>query len=192
MAIDIASGLRLDLVGIDFLTKDIACSWKEGGAVIEANAYPGVGATRAEAILREKFKGQGDGRIPTTLMVGGVVDGIDAAFRDKAKASNGLGYTSSKVTMLDGNERSLAGRSLYQRCLALLISRDCEDLTVAMHVAELANGGLPLDWFDRCVIRRDVTNHDSGKPLFARRGEVFDLLAQHCGDIELQEADEAV
>jgi len=34
-------------------------------------------------------------------------------------------------------------------------------------------------------------DHDIGKSLFARRGEAFEFLAQHCGDIELHEADGA-
>lgn len=64
--------LRLDITGIDFLTPDIARSWRDvGGKITEVNGQPQVSPLirpqMYERLLREFVRG--DGRIPVVLVV---------------------------------------------------------------------------------------------------------------------------
>ncbi|MBE9008866.1 acetate--CoA ligase family protein [Pseudanabaenaceae cyanobacterium LEGE 13415] len=75
LAQDVAQHFRLTCLGIDIITRDLSCSWKEGNfAIIEINAAPGVFMHMKPAvgqsvdvtshILKTFFHSGDDGRIP--------------------------------------------------------------------------------------------------------------------------------
>lgn len=75
LAQDVAQHFRLTCLGIDIITRDLSCSWKEGNfAIIEINAAPGVfmhmkpsvgqSVDVTTHILRTFFHTSDNGRIP--------------------------------------------------------------------------------------------------------------------------------
>lgn len=72
LAVKISRLFRLNAVGIDFITPDIARSWKEiPCAVIEVNRLPGLeGYADAVLIHRTLFSNRRSGRIPTVAVIG--------------------------------------------------------------------------------------------------------------------------
>jgi len=80
MAEFIAQAFRLDTVGIDYLSEDIAVSYRNrGGAVCEVNACPGfqgiflIGSDSNKilaALLQRDFPAGQTGRVPTVAIAG--------------------------------------------------------------------------------------------------------------------------
>lgn len=79
LAVRAARALDIDVAGIDFITPDIARSWREaGGGICEVNIFPGLrlhyvadpACDAAGAIIETLFPRGDDGRIPTVLVAG--------------------------------------------------------------------------------------------------------------------------
>jgi len=154
MAETIARCFRLDAAGIDFMTADIARSWREtDGAVTEVNAMPGISfQSRADIILRARFPEGDDGRIPCIVLIGGGGALRGRAADALAAAGRRVGQTDASVTLMAGRERRLAGRTLASRVTALLLDTSCEALVVSATAGEIEREGFPLDRCDLVLI----------------------------------------
>jgi cyanophycin synthetase len=82
LALRVARYLRMNALGIDFVTPDISRSWKDVPcAIIEVNRTPGLsGVADAALAIRTLFPRKRSGQIPVFVAIG------DAAFRDRASA----------------------------------------------------------------------------------------------------------
>ena len=81
VAVAAAQACLLDVAGVDFLSTDIAQSWKENGAgIVEVNAgpaldmhmYPGEGVRRDPSwhVIRSRLPARSPGRIPVVMVTG--------------------------------------------------------------------------------------------------------------------------
>lgn len=154
MAETIARNLRMDALGIDFMTTDIAQSWCEvPSAVIEVNALPGFSSDgRAAIILEDKFPAGTDGRIPSVVLVG-----ADASLAERASAALAaggprVGLTDGGATRLDGQPRCRPADPLPARVNALLLDASCDAVVIRMTEVEFVRYGFPLDRCDVAVI----------------------------------------
>jgi len=184
MAIDIARGFRLDSVGVDFITPDISLSWREVGVIIEINTFPMLSTRLANKLIENQFSNKNNGRIPTTLIV---TD--DQAFSRKIVAnmeSRNLvtGFTDGNTTLLNGNERTLHRDNLYQRCLSLLVNPACEELVVAMTPQDITKNGLPIDYFDHCMV--DLKSEDVNAAIdnVTQKKNLEQWLLDHVGQLK--------
>ena len=153
MAEAIARTVRMDSLGIDFITPDISRSWREVScAVIEINQTPSLfTAAHVEALLERHFPAGNDGRIPTVLLVEANPALVDMVAGWFTAAGCDTGVTTTHATFLAGAPRCLPGTPLADRVEALVADPACQALVVAMPPAEIDRAGLPLDRFDLCL-----------------------------------------
>ena len=113
MAETIARAFRLDSVGIDFLTPDIARSWRDVKcAVVEVNATPMLFSDEyAELLLECKFPGGGNGRVPSALMLCGTSASRDQLFAAHAQCPPGMGMATRTGARLNGLLRRFANHT---------------------------------------------------------------------------------
>ncbi|MCK9502571.1 MAG: ATP-grasp domain-containing protein [Porticoccaceae bacterium] len=153
MALDITRLLRVDTLGVDFITRDIGRSWRDEGTIIEINTSPGLLEGMVRLALKSQFPGNNPGRIPTTLVV--------TAQPPDSPRPPGQGLVTLEQVWLGDQPRRLPGRSLYQRCLALLIDPACRELVVAAPWQYLWQHGLPLDRVDRCELHHPPSGSEA-------------------------------
>ncbi len=172
MAETIARGFRLDALGIDFMTSDIAKSWREGGcAVIEVNLTPGFSSDgRAEIILAEKFAAGSDGRIPSIVLID-----ADEALFERIVSSVGegvarVGCTRAHHTRLNTFARGAYHDPLPVRLASLILDPGCDALVIGVDTSELGAHGFPLDRCDLVLLANTTT-------LTAALREVVDACA---------------
>jgi len=182
MAIDIARNLRLDVIGIDFITTDIARPWHEEGAVIEVNCTPGVMNLTAEKVLMQHFPDNTTGRIKSSLYLSSNTDLSGPKFAFDLGIRN-IGYTNSYMTLLNGTVRKLEEGKLLKRCRALLLDPDCHEIIIVMSVDELLKKGLPLDRFDTGYVDERLLESEDSRHEIDEGGSCRELLATHCGAI---------
>ena len=95
MAIRAAEAVGLDVAGVDFLTTDIAQSYRQvGGGIVEVNSRPGLrphiwpvsGASRdvGGAVLETMFPPGEQGRVPVAIVAGAAAPGLAVAERSAA------------------------------------------------------------------------------------------------------------
>lgn len=153
MAEAIARNLRLDAVGIDFITEDISKPWTEGRcAIIEVNANPGTSYEVADEAVAARFPDGKDGRIPSVLIVGGGRDLTTEIAARLARGDRRVGWTHDEETELAGGRRFLGAAELPARILGLLLDADCEALVVGCAPADIEKYGLPHTRFDLAII----------------------------------------
>ncbi len=154
LAETLARGFRIDTLGIDFVTTDIARSWREGGgAVIEVNAAPGFSSdARAELILAHRFAPGCDGRVPSVLVVDEDMTLPPLLVAALRTPDGEVGCTDGVLTQLGDASRCAPGASLHQRVTALLLDPSCTALVVRAAARELVADGLPLDRFDAVAL----------------------------------------
>lgn len=154
MAEAIARAARLDVIGVDFITPDIARSWRDVPcAVIEINATPAIFTDAQAAVMVEAlFPPGSDGRIPTVLLVDVVPAAVDLVAGALAAAGWRVGRTDAVETRLGGAVRCGPGMDIAARVEALVADPACAALVVAMPAAEIARSGLPLDRFDMALV----------------------------------------
>jgi UDP-N-acetylmuramyl tripeptide synthase len=143
-----ASTLELAIAGINFLSEDIARSWREiGGAVLEMEAFPDLrshrvassGRSMIEPILRSLLPPGSDGRIPTCAVTGSV--GKTTTVNMVARILGTMGLMAGRCNtegVWVGDERQQAGDCAggrYARDLLL-------DHRVQAGIFEIARGGL--------------------------------------------------
>lgn len=175
MAEAIARSFHLDAAGIDFMTPDIARSWREVPCgVLEVNSTPGFSSDeRAAIILAARFPPGTDGRLPSVLLVGAgpqALAGVTAAI-----AATGLrvGWSDGETTGIGPERRFTAPASLPERVSALVLDPATEALVVGATADDLSTHGLPLDRFDLGLVA-------GGAGL---SGAAHGLLSECCGTV---------
>lgn len=153
MAESLARAFRMESFGIDFQTPDISRSWRDVPCgVIEVNGTPGiVYDARAQRLLRVRFPGDSDGRIPTVLLIdppAGLRSLLSGAI-----AAMGLcvGETDDRQTALGGMPRCRRDADLAARVKALICDPACEGLVIETTVTAIEDSGLVLDRVDLVV-----------------------------------------
>lgn len=188
MAETIARAFRLDSVGIDFLTPDIARSWRDVKcAVIEVNATPMLFSDdHAECLLENKFPGGGNGRIPSALVLCDTPASCNRLSGTFAQSSSGTGIAACNSVRLNGLIRPFRNSTDTGAAVqALLLDPACEALIVICTMNDIRQHGLPLDRFDVCAwtegANPDHALHEllkvsCGKTMQISAGSVADAL----------------
>jgi cyanophycin synthetase len=160
LAIRAAQAIGLTVAGIDFITPDIARSWRDvGGAICEVNASVGLrphwiaDSSRdvVGPILESIFTPDDDGRIPTALITGSNGKTTTARMLDHILREEGHvvgtattdGVTIDGETVAEGDVAGPSGASIVLR-----------DPTVSAAVLETARGGILKRgiYLDRCEV----------------------------------------
>ena len=153
MAESIARAFRMESVGIDFQTPDISRSWRDVPCgVIEVNGTPGiVFDSRVQRLLRVRFPGDSDGRIPSLLLIDpptGLRSLLSGAIAEMGLC---LGETDDRDTTLGGMLRCRPDADLAARVMALIADPACEALVIEATAKAIEDTGLMLDRFDLAV-----------------------------------------
>jgi cyanophycin synthetase len=150
MAVRAVKAIGLDVAGVDFLTGDVAESYKEvGGAICEVNAAPGFRMHMAPSEGRPRdvggpvmdmlFPPGSPSRIPIAALTG--TNGKTTTARMLAHlhklAGNHVGLTSTDGVYIDG-QRTMAGDMTGPVATRMVLS----DPSVNVAVLEIARGGL--------------------------------------------------
>lgn len=154
MAETIARAFHLDSAGIDFVTPDLARSWRDVNcAVLEVNSTQGFRSDdRAEAILDAQFPGGSCGRIPSVVLIGAAPATAGQVLAALGARGSQVGWTDGESTLLAGERRCRDAVPLPARTLALLLDPACEALVVQATPAEIEHYGLPLDRCDVVMV----------------------------------------
>jgi cyanophycin synthetase len=163
LAETLARAFRMDALGIDFMTPDIAKSWREVPcAVLEINATPGFSsAERAERIVAAKFPNGADGRIPSVVVIGAERAALDDYADTLRDAGLRVGDTDGRLTRLDGRIRCTGAQTLPARVTALLLDPGCDALVIGTSVEEIERHGFPLDRCELAVVGAGIALPDA-------------------------------
>jgi D-alanine-D-alanine ligase-like ATP-grasp enzyme len=159
MAEAIARCFRLETIGIDFMTPDVAKSWREVRcAVIEVNSAPTILSAAPTGLQLERtFFGAFTGRIPSIIFLSNEVARASEIVRVLEREGLIVGFVDRASGSLGGEPRAIEHARLAERLHGLLLDPTCEALVVGCTPDELLKQGLPLDRFDLCVIDSNVT-----------------------------------
>lgn len=158
MAESLARAFRIDSFGIDFQTPDISKSWKDiPCGVIEVNATPGIYYdSRAQHVLRARFPGDSNGRIPSLLLISppkGLRSALTSALTEQDLC---VGETNANQTTLNGKPRFTTNQTLLARINALISDPACQAIVIETTAADIARNGLQLDHFDLAVAWENI------------------------------------
>jgi cyanophycin synthetase len=165
MAEAIARAFRLDTAGIDFLTPDIAKSWREVPcAVIEVNSEPQFAfpEPHARLLLERAFPAECNGRIPSAVLLvsaGALRTQAVLAILERQKIA--VGFAERASAWIGGQQRFINQARLVDHVTGLLFDPTCEALVVACMQEDILRGGYPLDVSDLCIIDAQVKLMDS-------------------------------
>lgn len=173
-----AAAIGLTVAGVDFVTTDIARSFREvGGAILEVNSRPGLsmhlwpraGEPRdvAGPILDMLF-GKNGGFVPKLLVAGDrgtarIARAADHMLRERGVAT---GLCLKGGAYLEGKPYDMSERQLRQAPAHLLRDPGVECLVAAISLRRVARQGLGLETCDGAVILARVHDKDA---------EAFDL-----------------
>ncbi|MEN9314043.1 MAG: hypothetical protein RIS35_436 [Pseudomonadota bacterium] len=155
MAEGIASALRMDAIGIDFLTPDITRSWREvPSAVIEVNETPGAGTAHYCGRVLDRLFNEGiETRVEFILLANlsarALPDDVLARSRRRGGA---VGFLSATRTLIDGHAIGHDGQSLNARMLSLLLDSRIGTIVASLGLDDLIREGILLDRVDHAVI----------------------------------------
>ncbi len=149
-----AAILRLDLVGIDFISPDIQLSYRDnGGKIIEMNGQPQLGSITAAHIYQQIIATLMPlkGRIPIIVVYGqhpGLTKLIDALQAQLSVDYEAIGLVKNNTAYMNGEAITVAP-STYQAGVGLLLNQSIQALIYCIHdPVELAEHGLPFDQYD--------------------------------------------
>jgi len=172
LAIRVARLFRADALGIDYITPDIAAPWQDvGGAIIEVNCTPGIGALRDGCLaMRTKFPRRLSGRVPSFVVMGDKRYRTDTA-RVLAQALHAQGLAVGE-TAYDPAASFAAGAHVAPFVAAhgieaMLLDPRVEAMVVAADPADVARFGLPLQRCD--VLLAQDAGDAAGLAAFAGR-----------------------
>ena len=171
MAEAIARCFRLDTVGIDFITPDIAKSWRAVPcAVIEVNSAPNFSFPdrQARLLLERAFPDTFTGRIPSVLVVTIEPFQAQGVLRILQQQKLTVGFAECASASLGGQPRFIQQVRLADHVAALLLDPACEALVVACMQDDIVRDGLPLDRFDVCIIDPQVKLLESVRTLLTQ------------------------
>lgn len=162
MARLLASSFRLEVCGIDYVTRDISRSCAEDGAVLEINTTPGVraaeGAGASAVEIGRDILGEGIDRIPVTLVLaeGSDFERLAGELRFAVQGGwvvGGLcGLGSLVLAGPDGEHADAQPPALADLVERLLRNPLARDLAIVATPAEIAQTGIPIDRFSRILV----------------------------------------
>jgi cyanophycin synthetase len=166
----VAQAVGLNVMGLDFLTPDIARSWREvGGAVIEVNSDPGlrphwIGDPKRDVvgpIVDLLFPPGAPARVPTVAVTGSLGKTTTCRMLAHVLAATGrtVGLSTTLGTYVGGEHVQAGDHSGGQAALRLL-----RDPRVEAGVFEMARGGLlkqgmGIDLCDVGAVLNVLDNH---------------------------------
>ncbi|OOZ39124.1 hypothetical protein BOW52_07600 [Solemya elarraichensis gill symbiont] len=158
MAETLARAFRMDAIGIDFITENISCSWRDSEcAVIEVNQTPGVlNVPNAEKVLLRMFPPGSEGRMPTVLLIDPPRELAQHVAKRLIDADFCVGQATDSQTLLGDCSRGKTTDTLQARVNSLILNPQCEALVVIANADSIMQNGLPLDRFDLTLIERNV------------------------------------
>lgn len=158
MVHEIASYLRLDSIGLDFISPDISRSWKELGAIIELNCFPMLSERLAVKLFEHHFCH--GSRVPIQVIVTHQRECALEEYQRQVVKKGALGYVDAHSSYFNGTDRPTQNQTLYKRCVSLLMNPACIGLTIVIDLDEVLDKGLPLDKIDELWVDQDIKVED--------------------------------
>jgi cyanophycin synthetase len=171
MAEAIVRCFRLNTAGIDFITPDIAKSWRAVPcAVIEINSAPNLPFPDwlARLLLERAFPGTFTARIPSVVVVSLEPLRAPAVLPILQRHKVTVGFAERASASLGGQPRFIQQVRLADHVAALLLDPACEALVVACMQDDILREGLPLDHCDVCIIDPRVKLLESVRTLLTQ------------------------
>jgi cyanophycin synthetase len=175
-----ATGVGLDIAGIDFLTTDISRSYREvGGAIVEVNARPGldihvwpmVGESRdvAGELLKRSFPTAEDGRIPVVAVSGDRGTGSTARTLDMILRGAGhtVALTLNAQAYVNGASAELTQKQQARAPLILLRDPGIDALVSALSLRQTAKRGMLLE---KCTLSVIMDRNKKGDARLFHQG----------------------
>ncbi|MDG1708474.1 MAG: hypothetical protein P8H03_06915 [Emcibacteraceae bacterium] len=82
----------------------------------------------------------------------------------------------------------VAEEGLFHNCLALLLNNSCDAIVVSITPEEIINSGLPIDYFDHCIIDPkcsiDSETINNSVQKLTDKNNLTDWLSKFVGRIE--------
>jgi cyanophycin synthetase len=179
MAETVAKTLGLACVGLDYITENIESSWREGGALIEANTTPGIDglivAGRDPVEIARCLLGDLPGRVPFHLVL--VDDASTGQAAEKLKAMlfpQGAGWACGSEAAIGNMTLRPEQEGPWAGIRALLHNRFVDTIVAVCGTGEIMRNGMPVDRADRITLCGDL-------PIIA---EWLQVLEEHSGSIE--------
>lgn len=155
LAVGVARLFRLDIAGIDFITPDIARSWREvGGVVCEVNGQPQFSVTRPDipgrvlsAMLEQR------GRLPVILMLGQVTSGTWTEQMTQRLQGKSIkpGWVLADGAFSGSDGLAAEGDRSFDQAQALLLDTSVGAVVIASHGLDWLESGLPVDRVDLVI-----------------------------------------
>ncbi|MCC3861327.1 hypothetical protein [Pseudemcibacter aquimaris] len=176
---------RIDSIGIDVISPDISKSWREVGVIIELNCYPMAAPDLADKFLEKHF-GKSEGRIDTTLIVSENDEAARKIFNQKMNEFENPGFASKTTAEFKTGALKVVKNGLGHYCQAFILNKSCDALVVSIRPDEIIANGLPLDYFDRCIIGQGI-DIDKKIEALTDHKNLKNWLSQYCGNVEINE-----
>jgi len=151
--------LRIDIAGIDFISPDIARSWREvGGCITEINHQPQISPLSRpdihHALLQQLI--DGDGRVPTAIVLGDRKGTVQATVRTLL-AQSGLcaGIASPRDISIGAEEIAKGTIDPFRGAAALVTDPTVRMIVMFTDGHAILRHGLPFEKVDVLVIADD-------------------------------------
>ena len=151
----LAGSLGVHLAGFDYITQDIASSWRDGnGAFIELNLTPGTDvhtqAGWSPVELGKMLLGSETGRIPLDIVVveESDLDAIETACSSMAERA-GHGWASHRRAMIENLELQVPALEPWSAVNCLIGNGTVASALLIVTSQALRKNGLPVDRADR-------------------------------------------
>lgn len=155
LGIRVARLFKMHALGIDYITPDIARSWKEvETAIIEVNRTPGIsGMGDATLVHRTMFPNRRSGAVPTVGVIG------DAAYRAAAAevlagafAGKGLKLASAEYLPDRPGAQAVKTLAMQRAVEALVLDPEAEAMAVLCDPGAVERAGFPLQRCDVLLV----------------------------------------
>lgn len=158
LALRAAALLRLDIAGVDLITRDPRLPWEEaGGAIIEVNAQPQFGVIvpqRHHDVLRRYVPDLGS--LPSCIVVGSGRQGFVDAVRTRLPPDSKVGSLGADGLFLGTRRLGPRPDSDQAGVEALLIEPSTGAVLAGLDFLTVKNSGLPLVHMDLAVLAGDI------------------------------------
>ena len=150
MAETIAKTMGLAAVGLDFITTDIEKSWQDGGALIEANATPGldvmVAGGQDPLLIASTILGPIPARIPFQIVITqqAVIKDAEIWLTSKITAE-GFGWACNGNAAIDGMPLHITQSEPWAAVQALLRHKVVHFIWMVCTTEDIIRHGMPVD-----------------------------------------------
>jgi cyanophycin synthetase len=180
MAETIAKTMGLATVGLDFITTDIETSWQDEGALIEANATPGLGVLMAGGqdplLIGSAMLGPIPARIPFQLIVTQRTNLTHAEIWLKSRTrTEGFGWTCNGKAAIEGMPLRITQYEPWAAVHALLRNKVVHHVCVVGAAEDIVRHGMPVDKVNQI----DLCCDESSLP-----AEWLQVLIDHSDTVE--------